>query len=237
MENAEEVERLFFEFANKSRLDILRELQTSNLKMQEIARRLNLTATEAFRQLERLSSTSLIQRQPDGSYAITQYGKLELHFVYVMEFALKNKQYILSHDFWRLPEQFVNRIGELSQATLRMGLLESTTRSSQMIWQAEKYMWGISAEPMDQPFEDIAKQIPKGVQYKILSPQPPIKLPNLENRTILNSPVILAFTEKEAAICFRFVDGRVDYASFSGSDPAFTNWIKDLFLFYWERAK
>lgn len=237
MEKTDEVDRLFFELANKSRLDILRLLQTENLKMQEIARRLDLTATEAFRQLERLSAASLVQRQPDGSYTLTQYGKLELHFASVMEFGLKNKQYFLNHDVWRLPQQFVNRISELSQATLNMGLLETTTKSSHMIGEAKKYMWGISAEPLPQPFDAIASQIPKGVEYKILSPQPPIKLPNLENRTLTGSPVILALIEKEASLCFRFVDGRVDYASFIGNDPAFLNWVKDLFLYYWEKGK
>lgn len=231
------MDRLFFEFANKSRLDVLRILQTENLKMQEIARRLDLTATEAFRQLERLSAASLVQRQPDGSYAITQYGKLELNFAKAMEFTFKNKQYFLNHDLWRLPQQFVDRIGELSQTNLKMGLLESTTSPSQIISEAKKYMWGISIEPMPQPFDEISKQIPQGVEYMILSPQPPTKLPNLENRTLTDIPLILAVTEKEAAVCFRFADGRVDYASFSGSDPTFLNWVKDLFMYYWDKAK
>ena len=106
-----------------------------------------------------------------------------------------------------------------------------------MIWQAQKQMWGISVEPLPQPFDVIANQIPKGVEYKILSPQSPERLPNFENRTLSDSPVILVLTEKEAALCFRFVDGRMDYASFNGSDPAFLNWVKDLFLFYWEKGK
>ena len=52
LENDEGVEKLFFELASESRLSILRELQIENLKMQEIARRLDVTATEAFRQLQ-----------------------------------------------------------------------------------------------------------------------------------------------------------------------------------------
>ena len=236
MEDSERLDRLFYELASESRLEILRVLQIENLKMQEIARRLDLTATEAFRQLERLSAAMLVRRQPEGSFALTEFGKLELHFGVVMEFILKNKQFILTHDVWRLPSQFVNRIGELSQANLKMGLLESTTKSSQMIWEAKKYMWGISAEQLGQPLDVIAKQIPEGVEYRILSPQVPAKLPNLENRTLSDSPVILALTEKEASICFRFSDGRIDYASFSGSDSTFLNWVKDLFMYYWDRG-
>ena len=237
MENAEKLDRLFFELASESRLDILRELQTKNLKMQDLARKLDLTATEAFRQLERLSAALLVQRQPDGTYALTQYCRLELHLSASMELILKHRQFFMTHDVWRLPQQFVNRIGELSKATLKMGLIESTFKSSQMIGEAKKFMWGVSPEPLPQSFDEIARQIPKGVEYRILGPQPPIRLPNLENRTLLETPAIFVLTEKEAALCFRFLDGRVDYAGFIGNDPTFLNWVKDLFLYYWEKGK
>jgi len=60
LENNEWLGKLLFELASESRLVILRELQKENLKMQEIARRLDVTATEAFRQLQRLSTSSLV---------------------------------------------------------------------------------------------------------------------------------------------------------------------------------
>jgi predicted transcriptional regulator len=237
LENAGSLDKLFYELASESRLDILRELKTKDLKMQEIARQLNLTSTEAFRQLERLSAAMLVQRQPDGAYALTQYGRLELHLAASLEFVSTHKQYFLTHDIWQLPIQFVNRISELAGATLKMGLIESTFKSSQLIGEAKQYMWGISPESLPQPFDAIAKQIPKGVEYRILSPQPSTKLSNLENRTLTDGSAILALTEKEATVCFRFVDGRVDYAGFIGDDPTFLNWVKDLFLYYWDKGK
>lgn len=45
----------------------------------------------------------------------------------------------------------------------------------------------------------------------------------------------MAITEKQAAICFRLVGGKVDYASFFGYDAAFRDWAKDLFLYYWNQ--
>ncbi len=154
-----------------------------------------------------------------------------------MDFVLKHKQYFMNHDIWRLPCQFVNRIGELSQATLKMGLVESTFKSSQMIGEAKHHMWAISPEPLPQDFDVLSRQIPGGLEYKILSPQPYAKFSNLENRTLSDSPAILALTEKEAALCFRFTDGRVDYAGFIGDGETFLNWVKDLFLYYWEKGK
>ncbi len=88
--------------------------------MQEIARRLNVTATEACRQLERLSKASLIQRQPDGTFALTQYSKIVLPISLSLDFVSKYKEYFSTHYFMRLPCQFVNRVGEISEANLEM---------------------------------------------------------------------------------------------------------------------
>lgn len=237
MENQEGIERLFYELASESRLGILRELREKNWKMNDVARKLDLTTTETFRQLQRLSETLLVQKQPDGTYVVTQYGKLVLELSSPLEFVLKHKEYFLAHDVWRLPYQFVKRLGELSQTKLIIGMMESTAKSSQIIGEAKRYMWGISPEPLLQSFDALAAQIPKGVEYKILSPQPPAKLPNFENRTLSDISAIMVLTEKEAGISFRFIGGRTDYAGFYGKDPIFLNWVKDLFLFYWDKGK
>jgi predicted transcriptional regulator len=47
----------------------------------------------------------------------------------------------------------------------------------------------------------------------------------------------MAITEKEAVINFRFIEGRVDYAGFFGNAPEFLSYVKDLFLYYWNKAK
>jgi predicted transcriptional regulator len=237
MEDQKGIEKLFFELASESRLGILRKLMEKDWKMNDVARKLDLTTTETFRQLQRLSEGLLVQKQPEGTYAITEYGRVVLQLSASLDFVFKHKEYFVKHDFSWLPPQFLNRIGELSQANLMMGMVESTMKSSTLIGEAEKFMWAISPEPVPQAFDAIAKQIPKGAEYRILSPQPPVKLPNLENRTLSDPPAIMAITEKEAVICFRFTGGRVDYAGFFGKDPVFLNWVKDLFLHYWSKGK
>ena len=238
MENQEGIERLFFELASESRLGILRELQTKNLKMQEIARRLDLTATEAVRQLKRLTEALLIQRQPEGSYAITEYGKLVLQLSASLEFAFKHKEFLLTHDIWRLPYQLVNRIGELSQTNLMTDTMEGISKLEQVLGEAEQYVSGVGEGRFTEAMNTIAdEQTRKGIEYKILSPLPPAKLQNLENRTLSDVPAVFGLTEKEAVICFRLTGGRADYAGFFGKDPIFLSWVKDLFLYYWDKGK
>lgn len=238
MQNQDGMERLFFELASESRLGILRELHTKNLRMQEIARRLDLTATEAVRQLKRLTEASLIQRRPEGSYAITEYGKLVLQLSSSLEFVFKHQEYFLTHDIWRLPHQFVNRIGELSQANLMTDTMEGVSKAEQILREAEQYVWGLGEGRFTEAMSTIAnEQTRKGIEYKILSPLPPGKLQNLENRTLSDIPAVFVLTEKEAVICFRLIGGRADYAGFFGKEPIFLSWVKDLFLYYWDKGK
>ena len=232
-----EIEGLFYELASESRHSILQELKDKDWKMNDLARKLNITTTETFRQLQRLSDASLAKKQPEGTYAITEYGNLILELTIPLAFLLKNKEYFQSHDVRLLPHQFVMRLDELSRADLILGMVESTTKISKMIGDARQYMWGISPEPLLQTFGAISKEVPEGCEYRVLSPQPPMKLSNLENRTLSNPPLIMALTEKQAAVCFRLIGGKVDYASFFGEDPAFQTWAKDLFLYFWDKTK
>lgn len=240
----EGIEKLFFELASESRLNILRELQKENLKMQEIARRLNVTATEAFRQLERLSAALLVQRQPDGTFAITQYGKVMLEFSSSLEFIFKHRDYFLAHDVWRLPREFVNRLGALSQTNLVLDTVESLNKGQRMFIEAEQYGWSLVEGHVPELMGPIMNErAMKGLKMRFLIPESALvvtadsSVRNVEARGLPDIPVIIALTEKEAAVCFRLIGGRMDYAGFYGNDPVFLNWAKDLFLYYWDKSK
>ena len=89
------------------------------------------------------------------------------------------------------------------------------------------------------------ERVLKGIKLRFLIPEnllspdasPSTMTRNIEGRGLPDIPAILAVTEKEAAVCFRLVEGRMDYAGFYGKAPIFHNWVKDLFLHYWERGK
>jgi hypothetical protein len=62
------------------------------------------------------------------------------------------------------------------------------------------------------------------------NPLPPVK--NVEVRGLSDLPAIVFLTEKEGAVYFRQVGGRIDYAGFFGKHPTFLSWVKDLFQYY-----
>lgn len=238
------MDKLFFELASESRLSILRELQKKNLKMQEIARRLDVTATEAFRQLERLSAALLVQRQTDGTFALAQYGKLMLQLTTSMDFVSKYREYFATHDLSRLPAQFVSRIGELARVDLVTDTIENLNRGEQAYREAEQYGWGIAEGTIPQHMNPvIEQQIARGLKLRFLIPESrlspeanqPVK--NVEIRALPEIPALVVVTDKEAGACFRQLGGKMDYAGFFGKDATFHSWAKELFLFYWDQAK
>jgi predicted transcriptional regulator len=240
------VEKLFFELASESRLNIMRELQSKNLKMQEIARRLDVTATEAFRQLQRLSQELLVQKQPDGTFAIAEYGKLVLQLSSSLEFVSKHRHYFSTHDIMRLPPQFVNRLSELLHAELVMDTIKSLNKGEHALMEAEQYGWGIAEGTVPEHMGPIMDQrVHKGLKLRFLIPEnvylgnvnPTVMARNLEVRCLSELPALVLLTEKEGSICFRQIGGRMDYAGFFGKHPDFLSWIKDLFLYYWEKGK
>ena len=185
----------------------------------------------------------LVQKKPEGTYGITEYGLLVLQFSASFEFIHNHRQYFSTHCVRRLPYQFLNRIGELSQADFKTNMMENINAAERVAREAEKYMWGGGAEQPLNIRATLEEGVSKGVKYRFLFPkrfipkQPTI--PGLaqaaEMRSMEDLPFNVAMNEKEAGISFQFVDGRVDYVSFVGKDPVFVGWVKDLFLYYWDK--
>ncbi|MFW9921463.1 MAG: helix-turn-helix transcriptional regulator [Candidatus Thorarchaeota archaeon] len=242
MGTEEGVEKIFFELASENRLAILRLLQASTLKMQDIAREIDVTPTESLRQLQRLGEAGLVQRQPDGSYTSTQYGTLVLRISASIDFLWRHREYFSKHDLLRLPPQFNNRIGELSGATLILDTIESLNIGQRIMMDATEYAWGIAEGHIPELMGPIMdEKVQSGLGIRMLIPHsalsPSATPHNVELRGISEVPLGIALTESSAVVSFRFADGGLDYAGFSGTDPIFLDWAKDLFLYYWNRAR
>ena len=249
MESAQEdqggVERLFFELASESRLGILRQLLLKPLRTQDIAHSLGLTDTEAFRQTHRLGEASLIQKQPDGTYGITQYGKLVLQLSGSLEFAYKYRECLMTRDIWAMPDEFINRFSELSNAKLNLDVLDSMNKADQVVLSAEKFIWTIGNSPLDSIGSKIAERFSHGVSLRLMFHEKLIPMfkdvpeieGKIEKRALSSTPGTMLLTEKSAGVSFASIDGRADYALFFSMDPVFMKWAKDLFEYYWDRGK
>ena len=218
-------------------------LSVEKLKMNEIARKIDITATEASRQIQRLQDELIIQKQPDGAYTLTNYGQLVLHFFPSFDFIFKYRQYFLVHDVWQLPYQFISRLGELSQGTLCTEIAETVNRIENMMRSSEDHVWVITDQVMAVHSNVMTEQISKGVKFKSLiherlihSSQVKLFGKNVERRILASIPGLFSITEKEALVSLLAMDGKLSPSGFFGSDPLFMKWANDLFLYYWDQA-
>ena len=88
------------------------------------------------------------------------------------------------------------------------------------------------------------ERMKRGVKMRFLIPEKRLTasfssttVKNVEGIGLSDLPAIVVLTEKVAGVCLRQIGGRVDYAGFFGADPTFHNWVRDLFLYYWEKGK
>lgn len=239
----EALTELLFELSSDERLKILGYLREENLKLSHIAQRLGLSLPECSRHLQRLTDVLLIERDPDGAYELTPYGVLSLSLLPGLEFTSRHKEYFQTHDISYLPPEFIHRIGELTEGTLAQDMVTGIRLVDLFYKNTEEYAWMLSDQVIVNVVELVEEKVEEGVQFRAIFPEvftpPPGYVPSIgpERRTLPSINMRLMLNEKEALVCFPERNGRVDYAPFTSSDPVFHEWCRDLYLYYWERAK
>ncbi len=245
MESQDGVDRLFFELASGSRLGILLELQAKELRMQEIARKLNITDTETCRQLQRLSDAKLIQKQPNATYRLTIYAKLVLNVTSPLDFISKHREYFLDHDAFLLPSEFRARLGELSSVRLITTTIETLNWVCEMFKDAEKRI-DATVVGMDTIVDIEIQRVVEGLKVRWLMlesflPKARLKLRSIEKLPEMRwTPSIfghVGVTDKAAILTIKRNDGTLTYDAFVGEDPSFLKFAEDLFMHEWEKAK
>jgi len=88
---------LYFELSNEDRLEILRKLEGETLNVTGIARELEITTQECSRHLARLSEAMLVERNPEGGYSLSQYGRLSLRIIAGQSFVSEHRDYFNAH--------------------------------------------------------------------------------------------------------------------------------------------
>jgi predicted transcriptional regulator len=241
----ERVTELFFLLASMDRKRILSELQNENLKLNEIAKRLDMTSTESLRQLQRLTEAHLLEKMPAGTYRLTPYAKLVLDTSSPLDFICKFREFFLDHDTSLLPEEFRARLGELSGCKLTTSTAESINTEAEMLRGAQKRIDGTVVG--FKVLLDISMQrLQEGAKVRWLMNESFLT----EARSLLRSakqlpemrstPRVLGnigVTDRMAMVSIRRIDGTMSDYSFYGEDASFMKWADDLFMHEWEKAK
>jgi len=237
---------LFFQLASVDRKRILSEIQKESLHMNELARRLGMTSTEALRQLQRMTEASLLEKLPDGRYKLTSYAEVVLYAAASIDFISRYKDYFMTHDARSLPVEFRSRLSELSGTKLIPQTIESVNLAAEMFRIAKERMDCTLEQGSQLHLEILKQRIADGVKFRWLMQESFLPKARDLLRSVKKFPemrvtprllVHVYIIENEAGVSLRLNTGPFDYAAFYGGDPQFVKWASDLFTYEWNKAK
>lgn len=109
---------IFTELASETRCDILTNLSQKNTKQSEIATKMDMTMQETHRQISRLQKSGLIDKNPDGTFDLTEYGKIVTkqidHLTILGKFGTEINKYSIDG----IPTSFLQSISALSNGKM-----------------------------------------------------------------------------------------------------------------------
>jgi predicted transcriptional regulator len=247
----------FLELASQQRLGILLRLLDKKSKVSVIAKDLDATVPEVYRNFERLVKADLILKDSDGDYGITTYGKTICGQIPSLAFLSQNKKYFKNHDFGDLPQKFIQRIGALEKCQHIKGFVKVLEQWKNIYKNSGEYLCNILFEvPYDSDLlEILVKKINKGVKVNSIFSESAI-IPKERKQTLEkfgfkkfieqglierkmreNVQVTVILNEKDACVTFPKFEGEVDMSEmFYSDDPIFHEWCLDYFKHCWDNS-
>ena len=247
----------FLELASQQRLGILLRLLDKKSKVSVIAKDLDATVPEVYRNFERLVKANLIVKDADGAYNITTYGKTICGQIPSLAFLSQNKKYFRDHDFGDLPQKFIERIGPLDKGQHIKGFVKVLEQWKNIYKNSDDYIYNILFEvPYDSDLlEPLVKNVNKGVKVNSIFSESAI-IPKerkqvleklgfkklieqglIERKMRNNVQVAVILNEKEACVTLPKFGGELDMSEmFYSDDSAFHEWCLDYFKYCWDNS-
>ena len=146
----ENTARTFFELGSAQRIAILYRLSEEKCNLAKLSKYLGCTLPVVRRNIIRLTSAGLIDRESNGTFFLTTFGKAILEQIPTLDFLSRNKDYFSDHTFSPLPLKFIRRIGSLSNSKLISGLVSIDETLNDIYNKSQEYVYAIIPEvPID----------------------------------------------------------------------------------------
>ena len=260
--NVERLCDIFFELSNEDRLEILFKLQEDPMKVTTLSRELEITTQECSRHIARLSEAKLVEKDSEGFFNLTQYGRASLRLIPGWRFISEQSDYFNAHSLEKIPSELVCRIGELRESDPTENVMVTFHVVETLIRNAEEQIWLMHDQYLLNTLPLLRERLQKGVTFRTFEPktrEPRRSLDpmrphyideddefffmkvwesgQISTRFSDDIEAFLYVSEKEAVIAFPLSDGGFDYLGFYSKDPSMMRFCRDLFDSYWEKGE
>lgn len=244
-----------FELSNIDRLDILIQLRKKPLKLSHIAKKLKFTVPETARNVSRLCEANLISKDVQGDFHLTPYGKETLMILKGFNFISNHKRYFETHTLSTLPPEYAIGIGILENSEFENKLTTMLFNIENLIRDSQEYVWFVADQLLASGLPLAIEAVKRGVEFKKILPrdtniqQDILTLANnpifdkaarahkFESKYLDKIDIALFISEQVALISFQNMENRFDYLGFIITNEDAHRWTKDLYRYYWDKAK
>jgi predicted transcriptional regulator len=261
----ENTARTFFELGSAQRITILFKIAEVRCNLAKLSKDLGCTMPEVRRNIIRLTSSGLIERESKGTFFLTTFGKTILEQIPTIDFLSRNKDYFSDHTFSPLPLKFIRRIGSLSNSKLISGLVSIDEGLKDIYNRSQEYVYAMIPEVPIDLIESIVARLRKvenkGFRFSYILPihaiVPKRRREMLETlgfnellkkgiveRKMVNSLLIgVVLNDEQACVMFPRIQRNdkieIDMHSmfYGDDDPDFHEWCLDYYRYIWHNAR
>lgn len=245
----------FLELASDQRLEILFHLLKENSKITQLANKIGATKQEVFRNFGRLIECGLINKNTNGSYCLTTFGKAMCTQIPTLMFFAGNQKYFEEHYFGDLPSKFVMRLGQLEGAQHIKGVTRVLEQIKSIYNNSEEYISEVLAELSLDRLKTVAARTKANVKLSYIASENAVvtkgrkKLIDklgfrkliekgfIERRMTKQVQTMVILNEKEACLMFPTLNGEIDLSeAFYCDKESFHEWCLDYFRYCWDNS-
>jgi predicted transcriptional regulator len=256
--------RTFFELGSVQRLAIIFKIAESKCNLAKLSKDLDSTMPEVRRNIIRLTNNGFIQRESDGTFSLTTFGKTILEQIPTLDFLSRNKDYFSDHTFSALPLKFRRRIGSLTNSKLVSGLVSVDEKLNDIYDRSQEYVYGMIPEVTIDLIESFAARLKKvenknfRVSYMLpthatvpkrrkqlleaLGFEELLKKGTVERKMVNTLLISVVLNDKQACVMFPRIqrNNKIDIdmnSMFYSDDPDFHEWCLDYYRYIWYNAR
>ncbi|MFX1379699.1 MAG: helix-turn-helix transcriptional regulator [Promethearchaeota archaeon] len=249
---------LLFEFSHIERYNVLKKLYDEGKRHSQLQQELKIPGSEISRHLKRLSEKSLVMKDLNNEYQITNIGKIFIRMMDILEVSLVHKDFFNSHEITSIPVFLIFKLGKLKGVEFGNKTMENMEIFENLVKNSENFLYAITDQYQKSLLKEAENKMrKKSIKIRALVDKSLLKSYNipdgwsklfedpkvffkemLENIRILEEIKISLIVSDKGAILFLSKDGEIDYSqSLIDNHDSFVNWTKELFEWYWNKGK